>query len=75
MEFSVSCGVDASSMWEVLLCDDTSARTITAMSNIIRLTIVINSSMMVLVIIIIISVIKVVVPIVSRKLQILALSL
>ena len=75
MEFSVSCGVGVSPMWEVLLCDDTSARTITAMSSIIRFTIVINSSMIVLVIIIIISVIKVVVPIVSRKLQILALSL
>ena len=59
----------------VILCDDTSARTITAMSSIMRFTIVINSSVIVLVIIIIISVIKDIALIVNRKMQLLALSL
>ena len=74
MEFSVSCGVDVSPVWDVTLCDDTSARTITAISSIMRFTIV-NSSMIVLVNIIIISVIKDIALIVTRKMQLLVLSL
>ena len=71
----MSCGVDVSPVWEVELCDDTSARNITAISSIIRLTIVINSRMMVLVIIIISSVIKDITLIVTRKMQLVVLSL
>ena len=75
MKFSVSCGVIVSLIWEILLCDDISARTITEISSIIRSTIVINISMMVIVVIIIIIVIKVIVLIRTRKLQIVTLSL
>ena len=75
MEFSVLCGMGVSPVREVLLCDGTSAHTITAMSSIIRFSFVINSSMMVLVIIIIIIGIKVTVLIMSRKLKILTLPL
>ena len=76
MEFSVSCGIGIDSVWEVLWCDDTTARTNTAMSIIIiRCTIVINKSMKVLVIIIMISVINVIVLVMTRNLQMLALSL
>ena len=71
----MSCGVGVSPVWEVLFYDDTSTCTITAMSSIIRFTIVINSSMMVLVIITIISFIKINVFIMTRKLQIFSLSL
>ena len=71
MKLSVSCGRGVSLVWEVLLCDVTSARTITVMSGISKLSIVINMSMMVLVIIIIIIVIKVIVLSMTRKLQIL----
>ena len=69
MEFSVSCRVGVIPVWEELLCDDTSARTIIAISSIIRLTIVIIISMMVVVIIIIIIVIKVMFLIMTRKLK------
>ena len=76
MEFSMSYGIGIYSVWEVLWCDDTTARTNTAMSIIIiRCTIVINKSMKVLVIIIMISVINVIVLVMTRNLQMLALSL
>ena len=60
VEFNVSCGVGVGSMWEVLWYDDTSARTSTAMSSIIRFTIIINNSMKVLISSIIISFINVI---------------
>ena len=75
MKLIVSYGRDVSLVWEVLLFDVTSARTITVMSSISRLSIVINMSMMVLVIIIIIIVIKVIVLSMTRKLQNLTLSI
>ena len=72
----MSCRVGVSSVWEVLLYDDTSARTITAISSIIIFTIIINSSVMVvLVIIAIIIVIKVIVLIMTRKLRMFTLTL